>query len=78
MLDLIMPGMNGWEAYERIKEISNLHHVPITIYSSSDDPDDKAHALKMGAVDFIKKTSNAEELLAKLKTILEKHSALTK
>jgi methyl-accepting chemotaxis protein len=74
MLDLIMPGMDGWDIYERIKQIGNLHHVPIIIYSSSDNPDDKSRALEMGAVDFIKKSCKKEELLAKIGTIVKKYA----
>jgi DNA-binding response OmpR family regulator len=70
MLDLVMPGMDGWDTYERIRQISNLHKVPITIYSSSADPDDKDRALKIGAVDFIRKPFNVDELLAKIGAII--------
>ncbi|GBU26751.1 methyl-accepting chemotaxis protein [Treponema sp. R8-4-B8] len=74
LLDLIMPGMDGWDIYQRIKQISNLHSVPIAIYSSSDDPSDKAKAKEVGAVDFIKKPCNKDELLSKIKLIIEKYA----
>jgi putative two-component system response regulator len=78
MLDLIMPGMDGWDTFERIKQIGKLHNVPIAIYSSSDDPDDITRAKEIGAVDFIKKPCDPDELLTKLRTILEKYSASKK
>jgi CheY-like chemotaxis protein len=78
LLDLIMPGMNGWDTFERIKQISNLHHVPIAIYSSSDDPDDKTHTQEMGAVDFIKKPCNKDELLARVGAIVTQYAASVK
>jgi len=74
MLDLFMPGMSGWDAFDRIRKISNLHDVPITIYSSSSDPDDNARAEQIGAVDFIRKPCNKEELLARIDEIINKHS----
>jgi methyl-accepting chemotaxis protein len=58
LLDLVMPEMDGWHTYNRIKEITNLHNVPIAFVTASDDPKDRAHAVKMGAVDYIKKPCN--------------------
>jgi CheY-like chemotaxis protein len=72
LLDLKMPGMDGWVTYERIKAISNLHHVPIAIFSSSDNPEDKERAQQMGAVDFIKKPANRSELLKRTQSLIRK------
>jgi len=58
LLDLVMPEMDGWNTYGRIKEITNLHNVPIAFVTASDDPKDKQHARDMGAVDYIKKPCN--------------------
>ena len=66
LLDLNMPDMDGWETYNMIKDISNLHNVPIAIFSSSDDPKDRAQAQKMGAVDFIKKPLKKAEMLERV------------
>jgi CheY-like chemotaxis protein len=71
ILDLVMPDMDGWSTFERIKKISNLHSVPITIMTSSQDPADKAHAQEMGVVDFINKPCKKEELLARIRSIIK-------
>ena len=68
LLDLIMPGLDGWNTYERIKDISNLHHVPIAFFTSSNDPADKIQASKMGAVDFIEKP--CKDLLGRVKKLI--------
>jgi methyl-accepting chemotaxis protein/CheY-like chemotaxis protein len=68
LLDLTMPGMDGWHTYEKIHRISKLHSVPIAIFSSSDDAKDKAHAEKIGAVDYIKKP--CKDLLDRVNKIL--------
>jgi methyl-accepting chemotaxis protein len=78
ILDLFMPGMDGWDTFERIRQISNLHSVPITIYSSSSDPDDKSRAEQIGAVDFIRKPCNKDELVERIGEIIKKHSDLVK
>jgi methyl-accepting chemotaxis protein len=70
LLDLVMPDMDGWSVYERIKQISDLHNTPIAIYSSSDDSDSVSKSKQMGAVDFIKKPCKKEDLLAKVKKIV--------
>jgi methyl-accepting chemotaxis protein len=70
LLDLKMPDMDGWDTYNRIKEISNIHKVPIAIFTSSEDPSDKAHAQKLGAVDFIKKPIKKSELMDRVKKLI--------
>jgi CheY-like chemotaxis protein len=72
LLDLVMPGTDGWQTFERIRGISNLHNVPIAIFTVSDDPKDKSRAQEMGAVDYIKKPSTQSELLEKIQKILGK------
>ena len=71
LLDLVMPEMDGWSAYNRIKAISNIHHVPIAFFTSSEDPKDKTRAQNMGAADFIKKPSKKSELLERVKTLIK-------
>jgi methyl-accepting chemotaxis protein len=70
LLDLVMPGTDGWQTFERIRGISNLHKVPIAIFTVSDDPKDKARAKEMGAVDYIKKPTTKEELLKRIGNFL--------
>jgi methyl-accepting chemotaxis protein len=72
LLDLIMPDMDGWDTYKRIKVISGLHDTPIAFFTSSDDPKDKQHAQEMGAVDYIKKPYNKDDLLNRVRKILIK------
>jgi methyl-accepting chemotaxis protein len=69
-LDLVMPETDGWQTYERIKGISNLHNVPIAIFTASDDPNDRHRARAMGAADYIKKPATQDELLKKIEKIL--------
>jgi methyl-accepting chemotaxis protein/ActR/RegA family two-component response regulator len=73
LLDLIMPGVSGWEAYESIKGISNLHKVPIAIFTSSDDPSNMERAKQMGAADYIHKPCKKSELLERIKKIIGKN-----
>jgi CheY-like chemotaxis protein len=70
LLDLQMPEMGGWDTYIRIRDLSQLHKVPIAIYSTSEDPADRARVREMGAVDFIRKPVKKTELLERVGKIL--------
>jgi CheY-like chemotaxis protein len=71
LLDLAMPEMGGWDTYIRIRDINQLHKTAIVIYSTSDDPEDRAKAKEMGAVDFIHKPAKKEELLTKVAKLIK-------
>jgi len=71
LLDLIMPEMDGWDTYKRIKAISSLHDIPIALFTSSGDPKDIQHAHEIGAVDYIKKPYERDDLLNRIGKILK-------
>jgi putative two-component system response regulator len=66
LLDLIMPEMDGWDVYSRIKAMSGLHDTPISVFSASTDPKDIQRSQEMGAVDYIKKPVNPDELVRRV------------
>jgi len=70
LLDLIMPEMDGWDTYKRIKAISGLHNTPIAFFTASNDPRDIQHAQEMGAIDYIKKPYNKDDLLRRVGRVL--------
>jgi CheY-like chemotaxis protein len=72
LLDLIMPDMDGWDTYSRIKAIGGLHDTPIAFFTASSDPKDIRHAHEMGAVDYIKKPYQADDLLRRVGKIMAK------
>jgi CheY-like chemotaxis protein len=72
LLDLIMPDMDGWNTYSRIKVISGLHDIPIAFFTASNDPEDIKHAHEMGAVDYIKKPYDKDNLINRVGKILRK------
>ena len=74
LLDLMMPETDGFQTYERIRGISNLHSVPIAIFTVSDSADDRKRAQAMGAVDYIKKPCEQDELLRRVKKYLKVNS----
>jgi methyl-accepting chemotaxis protein len=72
LLDLIMPDMDGWNTYKRIKAITGLHDTPIAFFTTSNDPKDVKHAHEIGAADYIKKPYDKDDLLRRVEKILKK------
>jgi methyl-accepting chemotaxis protein/CheY-like chemotaxis protein len=72
LLDLIMPEMDGWQAYPKIKAISGLHDTPIAFFTSSTDPKDIQHAHEIGAVDYIKKPFDKADLIKRIGKTIKK------
>lgn len=66
LLDLNLPGINGLEVIDYIRNQANDSDIYIISITSEDDPDKKSQALNLGANDFLLKPFAAEELIAKL------------
>jgi DNA-binding response OmpR family regulator len=71
VLDLLMPGMDGWEVCERIREFSN---VPILILSALGAPGSVARALDAGADDYLIKPVHASLLASRLRTLIRRQA----
>ncbi|USX24791.1 EAL domain-containing protein [Oxalobacteraceae bacterium OTU3CINTB1] len=65
LLDIRMPGIDGFEVCRRLKESPQLCNVPVIFLSAQHDTDDKVRGFALGAVDFIAKPFQAEEILAR-------------
>jgi len=71
LLDMVMPGMDGWDTYSRIKAISNLHSVPIAFFTSTNEQEQKDKAKKMGIVDYIIKPADRDDLLERIGKVIK-------
>jgi methyl-accepting chemotaxis protein len=69
MLDLVMPDMDGWDTFEKIRRISKLHNVPIAFCTSSTDQKDIDNAKTVGAVDYINKP--CDDLLNRVNKLIQ-------
>ncbi|SFU51975.1 GGDEF/EAL domain-containing response regulator [Pseudoduganella namucuonensis] len=65
LLDVRMPGIDGFEVCRRLKASPDLRHVPVIFLSAQHDTDDKVRGFALGGVDFIAKPFQAEEILAR-------------
>lgn len=73
LLDIRMPGMDGFEVCNKIKEIPGCESVPIIFISALSETEDKVKAFKSGGVDYIIKPFQTEEVLARVRTHLKIH-----
>lgn len=69
LLDLQMPGMDGFQVMESLKEIETASYLPVLVITAQ--PDHKMRALKAGAKDFISKPFDLGEVLARVHNMLE-------
>lgn len=66
LLDAIMPGLDGFETCARIKADPSLREIPVIFMSALTEPADKVKAFRHGAVDYITKPVNKDEVLARV------------
>ncbi len=71
LLDIIMPGMDGYEVCRRLKKNPNTKDIPIIFLSGFDTPQGKIKALKLGGVDFINDIADKGEMIARIETHLK-------
>jgi adenylate cyclase len=69
LLDLQMPGMDGFQVMEGLKEIETGGYLPVLVITAQ--PDHKLRALKAGAKDFVSKPLDLAEVLARVRNMLE-------
>jgi len=74
LLDVLMPDMDGWEVYNKIKGISLLHEVPVAFLTSLDGEKEKLYASRLGAADLITKPYESGDLIKRVENIMEKHA----
>ncbi len=70
LLDLVMPGMTGFEILEKVRQHETLKSLPVIVLTSSDDAETKLKALQLGASDFLSKPVDASELALRMRNTL--------
>jgi len=71
LLDVRMPGMDGYEVCRRLKSEEKTCNVPVIFISALNEPTDKIQGFEAGGVDFITKPFEPEEVLARVRTHLQ-------
>jgi diguanylate cyclase (GGDEF)-like protein len=70
LLDVVMPGIDGYEVCERLKSSVTTQHIPVIFVTSHGDEGAETRCFAIGAVDFITKPINPAVVLARVKTQL--------
>lgn len=74
LLDVVMPGIDGFEACRRLKRDEATRDIPVIFMTALTATDDKIEGFRAGAVDYVTKPINAEEALARIDTHLTLHA----
>ncbi|MGI6652525.1 MAG: response regulator transcription factor [Christensenellales bacterium] len=69
LLDIMLPGMDGWQVCRAIRQISR---IPIIMISAKDETFDKVLGLELGADDYVTKPFDPKELTARVKAVLRR------
>jgi two-component system KDP operon response regulator KdpE len=72
LLDIMMPGMDGFETLRRIRQFSQ---TPVLILTAKDQEEDRIKGLELGADDYIGKPFSHRELVSRIRAVLRRHYA---
>ncbi len=75
LLDIMMPGMDGYEVFRRLQQEEALSEVPVIFVTALNDPVDERKGLELGAVDYITKPFNPSVVQARVRNHLELKTA---
>jgi two-component system cell cycle response regulator len=70
LLDVMMPGMDGFEACRRLKAGAATHHIPVVMVTALDQPADRVRGLDAGADDFLTKPVSDMALIARVRSLV--------
>ena len=70
LMDVVMPGINGFQATRELSKTPETAHIPVIIITTKDQQTDKVWASRQGAKDYLVKPVKENELLGRVKTHL--------
>ncbi len=70
LLDVMMPGMDGFEVCRRLKDMPETEHIPVIMVTALDQPKDRVQGLESGADDFLTKPLNDLALFARVRSLV--------
>jgi CheY-like chemotaxis protein len=71
LLDIMMPGMNGYQVCEELQKNPKWNKIPVVFISAMNETQDKIQAFQSGGVDYVNKPFQPEEILARVYTHLD-------
>ena len=70
LMDVVMPGMNGFQATRALTKDPETSSIPIIIVTTKDQETDRVWGLRQGAKDYISKPVSEDDLISKIKSII--------
>ena len=70
LLDIMLPGIDGWQVCREVRKISN---IPIIMLTAKDETFDKVLGLELGADDYVVKPFDSKELVARIKAVIRRY-----
>ena len=70
LLDVMLPGMDGWQVCREVRKVSN---IPIIMLTAKDETFDKVLGLELGADEYVVKPFDAKELVARIKAVIRRY-----
>lgn len=74
LLDVMMPGMDGFETMQEIRKMPQTRSIPVIFLTARSEPEDVARGFELGGVDYITKPFHGVELRSRVRNHLELHS----
>jgi twitching motility two-component system response regulator PilH len=71
LMDVVMPGLNGFQATRKLSRDATTKHIPVIIVTTKDQDTDREWGMRQGARDYMVKPVKNTELLAKVGSLLE-------
>ncbi len=78
LLDVVMPGMDGYEVCRQLKEDERTRDIPVIFMTALTEIEDKVAGFRLGAVDYITKPFQPEEVLVRVRTHIDLHAMHTR
>ncbi|WP_321430362.1 response regulator [uncultured Methanolobus sp.] len=75
LLDLMIPGIDGFEVCRQLKSDDVYRHIPVIMLTARGEIDDKVEGIELGADDYVTKPFNLKELKARVKMVLRRQEA---
>jgi DNA-binding response OmpR family regulator len=71
-LDVMMPGLDGWQVAEKLLEDERTRSIPIVFLTARAEFRDRAHGLDIGGIDYVTKPFNPLELAPRVRSLLDR------
>lgn len=72
LMDVVMPGLNGFQATRQLKKDASTSHIPVIIVTTKDQATDRMWGMKQGANDYVTKPVTESDLLKAVSSVMGK------